>query len=144
MRKKTRLLSLLFAFVGIFSTNAQVVTKWTSTLTPVPLADLTASAGTGARYAFRMPSWSRPGWCDFVNLPAYYNESEPYNTLTPDFLFTISARSGGKYWLTRASDGKSLSGNRSFDDAGMDLTLTDRPPSNVDDYDQGLSVTYPT
>ena len=144
MRKKTLLLSLLFAFVGIFSTNAQVVTKWTSTLTPVSLADLTTSAGTGARYAFRMPSWSRPGWCDFVNVPAYYNESEPYNTLTPDFLFTISEGSeAGKYWLTRASDGKSLSGNSSFADTGMDLTLTDRAPENVIDYADGLSETSP-
>ena len=144
MKKQTLLLFLTLAFMGIATMSAQVVTTWESSLTPVTKDALVASAGTGAKYAFRMPSISRPGWCDFVNLPPYYTEENHHYDLTSSYLFTINAGfEDGKYWLTRYTDGQSLSGNHAFADTGMDLTLTDRAPSDVSDFDTGFSDSTP-
>lgn len=93
MRKTKLLLVLTLAFMGIATMNAQVVTTWNSSLTPVTKDALVASAGTGAKYAFRMPSVSRPGWCDFVNLPPYNNESNYLYDLTSAYLFSVNAGS---------------------------------------------------
>ena len=144
MKKQKLLLFLTLAFMGIATMNAQVVTTWNSSLTPVTKDALVASAGTGAKYAFRMPSVTRPGWCDFVNLPPYNTESNYLYDLTSAYLFSVNAGSAsGKYWLTRYTDGKSLSGNNAFADTGMDLTLTDRAPSGVNDFDTGFSYSTP-
>ena len=134
-----KILSLLMLFiVGIPMLKAQEVTTWNSTLTPVTKDALVASAGTGAYYAFRMPSNSKPGWCDFVNVAG------ALNNLSSAYLFRIeNGSASGKYRLTRKSDGKQLSGNAAFAASGIDLTLTSREPSGMTDYDTGYSSSTP-
>ena len=137
MRKFLLLLCTLLATVGAM---AQVVSTWDSELTSslVTKDALVASAGSGNRYAFRMPSSSKPGWCDLVN-----EASSTANALTTDAVFSIEAGStAGTYWLKRY-DGQYLSGNATFGSTGIDLTLTDRVPSNVNDYDTGFSDSSP-
>ena len=135
MKKKlTSLIALLTLCIS--GASAQVVTTWDSGFTSnlVSKDALVASVGTGARYAFRMPSSSKPGWCDFVN-----EASSSANALTTGALFSIETGSAaGTYWLKRY-DGQYLSGNGTFGSAGIDLTLTDRAPSGVSDYDTGFS-----
>ena len=133
-----KILSLLMLFiVGIPMLKAQEVTTWKSTLTPVTKDALVASAGTGAYYAFRMPSTSKPGWCNFVN------EAGALNNLSSAYLFRIENGASGKYRLTRKSDGKQLSGNAAFAAEGINLTVTNRVPSDVNDYDTGYSNNTP-
>lgn len=81
---------------------------------------------------------SRPGWCDFVN-----QAGGALNNLSSAYLFRIENGSTGKYRLTRKSDGQQLSGNAAFAATGIDLTLTNRVPSNVDDYADGYSNSTP-
>ena len=123
--------------VGIPMLKAQEVTTWNKDLTPVTKDELVNSAGTGAYYAFRMPSNTKPGWCDFVN------EAGALNNLSTAYLFRIENGSTGKYRLTRKSDGKQLSGNAAFAAEGINLTVTNRVPSDVNDYDTGYSNTTP-
>lgn len=124
--------------VGIPMLKAQEVTTWNSSLTPVTKDALVASAGTGAYYAFRMPSKSKPGWCNFANAAG------ALNNLSSAYLFRIeNGSASGKYRLTRKSDGKQLSGNAAFAATGIDLTVTNRVPSNVDDYADGYSSSTP-
>ena len=133
-----KILSLLMLFiVGIPMLKAQEVTTWNSTLTPVTKDALVASAGTGAYYAFRMPSNTKPGWCDFVNAAG------ALNNLSSAYLFRIENGATGKYRLTRKSDGKQLSGNAAFAATGINLTVDSRVPTGMNDYDTGYSDSTP-
>ena len=133
--------------------QAGVVTTWTAggLGNPVTKDNLVASAGTGAKYAFRMPSNSRPGWCNFVTAPVHINDvgnDAAYTTISTEHLFTIEAGSAeGKYKLKSFKNGTYLSGNAAFDATGMDLTLTNRIPKDngntVGDYDTGFSEATP-
>lgn len=124
--------------VGIPMLKAQEVTTWNKDLTPVTKDELVASAGTGAYYAFRMPSNTKPGWCDFVNVAG------ALNNLSTAYLFRIdNGSASGKYRLTRKSDLQQLSGNAAFAASGIDLTLTNREPSGMTDYDTGYSNNTP-
>ena len=133
-----KILSLLMLFiVGIPMLKAQEVTTWNSSLTPVTKDALVASAGTGAYYAFRMPSNTKPGWCDFVNAAG------ALNNLSSAYLFRIENGASGKYRLTRKSDGKQLSGNAAFAAEGINLTVASRVPTGMTDYDTGYSASTP-
>lgn len=135
-----RILLFFFALLmGISGAWAQVVTTWTTAGDPVTKDALVASAGTGAKYAFRMPSSSKPGWCGF-------NSAMGLSTnLADTHLFTLENGSvNGKYWLKRVSNNEYLSGNNAFNaTTGIDLTLDNRVPTNVNDYDQGYSNLTP-
>lgn len=139
MKKLFTLLTMLVLGIGI--SWGQVITTWNGSLIEslVTRDQLVASAETGQRYAFRMPSTSKPGWCDFVNV-----SSSSKNSININYLFTIeNGSNSGKYKLKRCSDGKYLSGNAKFNDTGIDLTLTNRTPTNVNDYESGLSNSSP-
>lgn len=134
--------TLLFFFallMGISGAWAQVVTTWNTAGTPVTKDALVASAGTGAKYAFRMPSNSQPGWCGFNSTTG------KVDNIDVDHLFTLENGSDeGKYWLKRVSNNEYLSGDNAFNaTTGIDLTLDNRVPSNVNDYDQGYSNSTP-
>ena len=135
MKKITTILMLLM--LTCMGAKAQVISKWSSDLVPVTKDAVVASAGSGARYAFRMPSKTKPGWCDFVN------EAGALNDLSDAYLFTIEPG----YKLKRISDGQFLSGNAQFNGTGIALTLTNRIPKEgtnpVSDYDTGYSEATP-
>ena len=131
MKKITTILMLLM--LTCMGAKAQVISKWSSDLVPVTKDAVVASAGSGARYAFRMPSKTKPGWCDFVN------EAGALNDLSDAYLFTIEPG----YKLKRISDGQFLSGNAQFNGTGIALTLTNRVPTGVSDYDTGYSNSTP-
>ena len=131
MKKITTILMLLM--LTCMGAKAQVISKWSSDLVPVTKDAVVASAGSGARYAFRMPSNTKPGWCDFVN------EAGALNDLSDAYLFTIEPG----YKLKRISDGQFLSGNAQFNGTGIALTLTNRVPTDVKDYDTGYSNSTP-
>ena len=137
MKKITTILMLLM--LTCMGAKADVVTTWTTAGSIVTKDALVASAGTGARYAFRMPSNSQPGWCGFNSTTGRVD------ILDVDHLFTIENGSvAGKYWLKRYSNGEYLSGNNAFSaSAGVNLTLTARIPDNVTDYDTGYSNSTP-
>ncbi|MBO4662019.1 MAG: MucBP domain-containing protein [Bacteroidaceae bacterium] len=142
MKKLFTLITLLSLCIG--SMWGQEITTWSSDLisTLQTKDQLVASAGTGKRYAFRMPSTSVPGWCNFVTRTEY--STTGFNDISTEALFCIeTGSSSGTYNLKRYSDGKYLSGNNTFGDTGMDLTLTDRAPSNVGDFTQGLGYESP-
>lgn len=123
--------------VGIPMLKAQEVTTWNKDLTPVTKDELVKSAGKEAYYAFRMPSNTKQGWCDFVNVAG------GLNNLSSAYLFRIENGASGKYRLTRKSDGQQLSGNAAFAASGKDLTLTNRVPTGMNDYDTGYSNSTP-
>ena len=142
MKKLFTLLTMLV--LGIGSMWGQEITTWSLNLisTLQTKDHLVASAGTGKRYAFRMPSTTVPGWCNFVTRTEY--STNGFNNISADALFCIeNGSTSGTYNLKRYSDGQYLSGNATFSNTGMDLTLTDRAPSNVEDFTQGLGYESP-
>jgi uncharacterized protein YlzI (FlbEa/FlbD family) len=139
MKKITTILMLLM--LTCMGAKADVVTTWTTAGSIVTKDALVASAGTGARYAFRMPSNTQPGWCGFNSTTG------KVDILDVDHLFTIENGTGdaeGKFWLKRYSNGEYLTGNNEFSATPtIGLTLTDRTPDNVTDYDTGYSNSTP-
>ena len=137
MKKITTILMLLM--LTCMGAKAGEVTTWTTAGSIVTKDALVASAGSGARYAFRMPSNTQPGWCGFNSTTG------KVDILDVDHLFTLeNSTTGGKYWLKRCSNGEYLSGNNAFSaTAGIDLTLTARVPTGVSDYDTGYSNSTP-
>ena len=95
MKKIFTVLCLMALTLGA---QAGVVTTWTTAGDIVTKDALVASAGTGARYAFRMPSNSQPGWCGF-NVA-----TGKVDNLDVNHLFTLeNSSTAGKYWLKRFS-----------------------------------------
>ena len=122
MKQKLSLLLLaLFTTVGAW---AQVVTDYASAGTPVTYSDYVASAGTGARYAFMMPSDNAATLHKWVGFNSTVGND---NTLTVDRLFVLeNSNTASKYWLKRYSNGEYLAGNNSFSNTPLDLTLANR------------------
>ena len=120
-QKLTLLLLALFTTMGAW---AQVVTDYASAGSPVTYSDYVASAGTGARYAFMMPSDNGATLHKWVGFNSTVGND---NTLTVDRLFVLeNSNNTGKYWLKRYSNGEYLAGNNSFSNTPLDLTLDNR------------------
>ena len=125
MKKLFTILSLLCLTMVA---QAQEVTTWDTAGDLVTFEDFKASAGTGKRYAFRMPSISLRGWCNFQSKAA-----AEANNLKAENLFTLekSANDEEAFWLKRFTDQKflNLDGEGGFDEfEGVDLYLDNRTP----------------
>ena len=128
MRKLLLLLCALL--VGASGAWAQVVTDYSTAGSPVTYSTYVASAGTGARYAFMMPSTSTlHQWCGFNSTVGRASN------ITPDYLFTLeNSTTEGKFWLKRFSNNEYLSGDNSFTAGSpIDLTLVNRKPGDYND-----------
>ena len=132
----------LFTILGLLCltmvAQAQSVTTWDTAGDPVTFSDFVAAAGTGKKYAFRMPASSKRGWCNFTSMAAV----EATN-LTIDDLFSmeVSTTDNTAYKLKRFKDGKYLSGDdysTSWVDEGAatDLYLNNRTPSAYNDPEE--------
>ena len=130
----------LFTILGLLcltlTTQAQEVTTWDTAGDLVTFEDFKASAGTGKRYAFRMPSISLRGWCNFQSKAA-----AEANNLKAENLFTLekSANDEEAFWLKRFTDQKflNLDGEGGFDESeGVDLYLDNRTPGFNDPEEQ--------
>ena len=135
MKKLFTILSLLCLTMVA---QAQSVTTWDTAGDPVTFSDFVAAAGTGKKYAFRMPASSKRGWCNFTSMAAV----EATN-LTIDDLFSmeVSTTDNTAYKLKRFKDGKYLSGDdysTSWVDEGAatDLYLNNRTPSAYNDPEE--------
>ncbi|MBR6493809.1 MAG: hypothetical protein IKT22_00865, partial [Prevotella sp.] len=114
--------------------QAQEVTTWETAGLPVTFEEFVASAGTGNRYVFRMPSISKRGWCDFTSVAA-----TDATDVTIDNLFSIetSTTDDTAFKLKRFKDGKYLlgTGNSSewvSEEEASDLYLENRTPGFTD------------
>ncbi|MBO4593288.1 MAG: hypothetical protein J5678_03760 [Bacteroidaceae bacterium] len=127
---KKFLLSIICVLTCVSGAWAGIVTNRTSAGDPVTYATYVASAGSGAKYAFMMPSDNSSTylkWCGFRSGVA--NEY----TLSVNHLFILeNGSTTGKYKLKSYSDGKYLAGNNNFGDTPLDLTLVNRLPSDND------------
>ena len=114
--------------------QAQEVTTWETAGLPVTFEEFVASAGTGNRYVFRMPSISKRGWCDFTSVAA-----TDATDVTIDNLFSIetSTTDDTAFKLKRFKDGQYLLGTGSSSDwvseeEATDLYLENRTPGFTD------------
>ncbi|MBR6445618.1 MAG: hypothetical protein IKS94_04200 [Prevotella sp.] len=114
--------------------QAQEVTTWETAGLPVTFEEFVASAGTGNRYVFRMPSISKRGWCDFTSVAA-----TDATDVTIDNLFSIetSTTDDTAFKLKRFKDGQYLLGTSSSSDwvseeEATDLYLENRTPGFTD------------
>lgn len=133
MKKLFTILSLLCLTMVA---QAQEVTTWDTAGDLVTFEDFKASAGTGKRYAFRMPSISLRGWCNFQSKAAV-----DANKLQAEHLFMLekSANDEEAFWLKRFTDQKylNLDGEGGFDAfEGVDLYLDNRTPGFTDPEEQ--------
>ena len=113
---------------------AQVVTDYASAGSPVTYSTYVASAGTGAKYAFMMPSDNGATFHKWVGFNSTVGISD---NLTVDQLFVLeNSSTPSKYWLKRYSNGEYLAGNNSFTSTPIDLTLVNRKPGDLaSEYD---------
>lgn len=116
----------ILALMTMYATGmmAQIVTDEASAGSPVTYSQYVASAGTGAKYAFVMPSEN----VAFYHMWVGFNSTVGNDyTLTVDRLFTLeNSSTSGKYWLKRNSTGEYLAGTNSFGSTPIDLTLVNR------------------
>ena len=120
-QKLTLLLIALFTTVGAW---AQVVTDYASAGSPVTYSTYVASAGTGAKYAFMVPSDNAATLHKWVGFNSTVGND---NTLTVDRLFVLeNSSTPSKYWLKRFSNSEYLAGDDSFSSTPLDLTLVNR------------------
>ena len=136
MKKITTFIMSLLLLMATGAT-AQVITTWDTAGDPVLFDDFVASAGTGQRYAFRMPSVSLRGWCNFQSKAAAEATNLGVENL---FSIVVSPSAGGFYWLKRDTDGKYLAGadggNGLFEEEGVNLFFDNRTPNFSDPEEQ--------
>ena len=140
MKKLFTILSLLCLTMVA---QAQEVTTWETAGLPVTFEEFVASAGTGNRYVFRMPSNSKRGWCNFTSVAA-----TAATNVTIDDLFSIepSTTDDTAFKLKRFKDGLYLSGTSNSsewvdEEEASDLYLDNRTPGFSDPEDaEGYGV----
>ena len=132
----------LFTILGLLcltlTTQAQEVTTWDTAGDLVSFEDFVASAGTGKRYIFRMPSISRRGWCDFTTQAAVEANKPTINNL---FSIETSPNDETAVVLKRFSDGLYLQGTSNSSTwvekaEATDIYLVNRTPSFTDPEEQ--------
>ena len=137
MKKLFTILSLLCLTMVA---QAQEVTTWDTAGDLVTFEDFKASAGTGKRYAFRMPSISLRGWCNFQSkAAAEANKLQAENLFMLEKSANYVETDNEAYWLKRFTDQKfvNLDGEGGFDEfEGVDLYLVNRTPSFSDPEEQ--------
>ena len=137
MKKLFTILSLLCLTMVA---QAQEVTTWDTAGDLVTFEDFKASAGTGKRYAFRMPSISLRGWCNFQSkAAAEANKLQAENLFMLEKSANYVETDNEAYWLKRFTDQKfvNLDGEGGFDEfEGVDLYLDNRTPSFTDPEEQ--------